>query len=76
MSLLSRGRKARFDSPLERLQHVMGNDLTVMIHTWREVMDKQDGIPDRKTTKDLLRRACDVARALHRFEREAARGNL
>mgnify|MGYP000863062683 FL=1 len=76
MSLLTRrGRKARFDSPLENLQHVMGNDITVMIHAWNDVMGNC-GIPDRKTTDDLLKRACRVARALNRFKTAAEQGMI
>jgi hypothetical protein len=75
MSLLSRGRKARFESPLENLQHVLGNDLMVMGYEWRTVMDN-GGIPDRKTTDDLLKRAYRVARALNRFKTAAAQGMI
>jgi len=75
MSLLSRGRKARFESPLENLQHVLGNDLMVMGYEWRTVMDN-GGIPDRKTTDDLLKRAYRVARALNRFKTAAEQGNI
>ena len=76
MSLLTRrGRKARFDSPLENLHHTLGNDLMVMGYEWREVMD-QGGIPDRKTTDDLLKRACRVARALNRFKTAAEQGMI
>jgi|ADurb_Leu_01_Slu_FD_contig_21_1158584_length_1203_multi_3_in_0_out_0_4 hypothetical protein len=75
MSLLSRGRKARFESPLENLQHVLGNDLMVMGYEWRTVMDN-GGIPDRKTTDDLLKRAYRVARALNRFKTAAEQGMI
>jgi len=47
----------------------------VMGYEWREVMD-QGGIPDRKTTDDLLKRACRVARALNRFRIAAEQGNI
>lgn len=70
---MCRGRPARFNSPLENLQHVLGNDLMVMSYSWRTVMDS-GGIPDRKTTDDLLKRACRVARALNRFKIAAEQG--
>lgn len=73
--LIRRGRKARFESPLDNLHHTLGNDLMVMGYTWRTVMD-QGGIPDRKTTDELLKRACRVARALNRFKTAAEQGMI
>jgi len=53
----------------------MGNDITVMIHAWNDVMGN-GGIPDRKTTDDLLKRAYRVARALNRFKTAAEQGMI
>ena len=72
---MCRGRPARFNSPLENLQHVLGNDLMVMSYQWRSVMD-QGGIPDRSTTRDLMQRASRVVRAIHRFQLAAEQGNI
>jgi len=47
----------------------------VMGYEWRTVMDN-GGIPDRKTTDDLLKRAYRVARALNRFKTAAEQGMI
>jgi len=56
---------------LSRLQHIMGNDLTVMAFLWRTCMDAERG-PTKQETGEMQLRSARISRALKNYAREVA----
>lgn len=55
-------------TPLENLQHHMGNDLLVMSGIWRGIMDAGKR-PDLKTLKEIYRRCGLIQRSIIQYMR-------